>query len=107
VVVDALRERGLDVRYAAETDARSPDIDLRRLANDEQRIIVTEDFDFGDLLFRDRLASLGAIILFLPGLSPVERAKRLLDVVASSQLDFTNRLTIVEKRRVRQRALPG
>ena len=64
--VDALREAGIDIRYAAETDARSPDIDLLRRANDEERIIVT-----------------------------------------SSQFDFTNRLTIVEKRRVRQRVLPG
>ena len=106
-VVDALRVAGIDVRYAAETDSRSPDTDLLRLANDEARIIVTEDFDFGDLLFRDRLPSLGAIILFLPELGPGERAKRLLDVVNSSQLDFANKLTIVEKRRVRQRELPG
>jgi hypothetical protein len=59
------------------------------------------------LLFRDRLPSLGAIILFLPELSPGERAKRLLGVVNSSQLDFANKLTIVDKRRVRQREMPG
>jgi hypothetical protein len=59
------------------------------------------------LLFRGRLPSLGAIILFLPELSPGGRAKRLLGVVNSSQLDFANSQTIVEKRRVRQRELPG
>ncbi len=106
-VVEAMRESGIDVRYAAETDARSADTDLLSLANDEQRIVVTEDFDFGDLLFRDHLPAIGAIILFLPDLGPDDRAKRLLTVLGSADLDFCGKLTIIEKRRVRQRALPG
>lgn len=97
----------MDVRYAAETDAMSADSDLLSLANDEQRIIVTEDFDFGDLLFRDRLPVPGAVILYLPALGPSDRAKRLMAVLGVPDLVFEGRLTIIEKRRVRQRALPG
>ena len=106
VVVEAMRRVGLDVRYAAETDVRSPDSDLLAIANAEERIIVTEDFDFGDLLFRDRLPAVGAIIVFLPELLPDARADRLKSVMQSSELTFNGKLTIVEKRRVRQRALP-
>lgn len=105
-VVDAMRAAGLDVRYAAERDARSADTDLLSLANDEQRIVVTEDYDFGDLLFRDRLPAPGAVILFLPSLAPVDRAKRLMAVLQAAEIAFDGKLTIIEKRRVRQRALP-
>lgn len=70
-------------------------------------MIVTEDFDFGDLLFRDRLPAPGAVILFLPALVPIDRAKRLMAVFEAPDLVFDGKLTITEKRRVRQRALPG
>jgi len=106
-VVNAMRDAGLDVRYAAETDARSTDTDLLSLANEERRIIVTEDFDFGDLLFRDRLSAPGAVILFLPNLGPIDRAIRLLEVLQSAEIGFEGKLTIVERRRVRQRPLPA
>ena len=82
-VVEAMRHVGLDVCYAAETDARSSDTDLLAIANAEKRIIVTEDFDFGDLLFRNRLPAMGAIIVFLPTLVPDTRADRLTSVMRS------------------------
>jgi len=106
-LVNALRQAGHDVRYAAETDARSTDLNLLGLASAEQRIIVTEDFDFADLLFRDRLPALGAVILFLPALTPSDRAMRLLALIEVGDVALEGRLTIIEKRRVRQRALPA
>ncbi len=106
VVVEAMRGIGLDVRYATEMDARTSDTDLLELANAEDRIIVTEDFDFGDLFFRDRLPSKGAIIVFLPEFAPSTRANRLISVMQSPGLEFNDKLTIIEQRRVRQRALP-
>lgn len=105
-IVARLRDAGFDVRYAAETDARATDTDLLNLANTENRIIVTEDFDFGDLLFRDQLKAPGVIILFLPGLQPEARAERMLRILQSPDLDCSGKLTIVGPRRVRQRALP-
>ena len=81
-VVDRLRQEGHDVVYAAETHHRSTDEELLAIANAEDRIILTEDFDFGDLLVRDKLPSTGAIVLFMRYLdrfqrkwSPVSRPK--------------------------------
>ncbi|TPW08592.1 MAG: hypothetical protein FD124_334 [Alphaproteobacteria bacterium] len=104
-VVDRLRADGHDVRYAAETDHRAADEDLLRVANAEDRFIVTEDFDFGDMLIRDRLQAVGAIILYLPKLDPQERAARLAVVLAEPGFDPRGALAIVESRRVRQRKL--
>ena len=59
IVVARLRDLGFDVRYAAETDAQASDVDLLGIAHAETRIIVTEDFDFGELLIRRGLRAPG------------------------------------------------
>jgi len=105
-VVDALAQAGHDVRYAADSDRRAADVDLVRFAQTENRVIVTEDFDFGELLVRNRLRAPGAIILYLPKSSPAERAARLLKVLAAGTFDFVGHVTIVTARQMRQRPLP-
>lgn len=105
-VVEMLRGRGADVIYAAETAHRADDTSLLALATAEQRIVVTEDFDFGDLLIRDLLKGYGAIILFLPDADAIMRAARLKRVLDTPGFVAEGYLTIVSARRVRQRALP-
>jgi predicted nuclease of predicted toxin-antitoxin system len=105
-VAEALVQAGYDSRYAAETHRRATDVDLIALAQAENRILVTEDFDFGDLLIRDQFRAPGAIVLFLPRSSPQERARRLVSVLAAPGFEPASRLTIISARRVRQRALP-
>lgn len=104
-VVDRLRAAGHDVRSAAETDNRAADDQSLAVAHAEDRIVVTEDFDFGDLPVRDLLPASGVIILFLPKLDPQARAERLLTIPGDPGFDGRARLTIIETRRVRQRAL--
>ena len=104
-VVSALRKAGHDVRYAAETDASVSDRNLLQMATAEQRIVVTEDFDFGELLLRDRHASCGAIIMFLPQLTPAQRAERLLNALSTPGVEFRSAISVVEPRRLRQRLI--
>ena len=50
-----LIESGHDVLSAAERDPRATDEALLALAYEEQRVLVTEDKDFGELVFVRRL----------------------------------------------------
>ena len=104
-VVEALRTAGHDATYAADTNRRADDKVLVMLAQTEDRVIVTEDFDFGELLIRQQLKAPGAIVLHLPGTSPRERAARLIKVTQLKDITLVDRLTIVSARRVRQRPL--
>ena len=104
-VVERLRADGHDVRYAAETDRRAADVDLLALANAEDRIIITEDYDFADLLVRDRLPAVGAIILFLPKLAPEARADRLARLLGDTAFSPRGALVVVEQKRFRRRSL--
>ena len=50
-----LVDSGHDVLSALERDPRAADEELLTLALEEQRILVTEDKDFGELVFVRRL----------------------------------------------------
>lgn len=51
-----LTNLGHDVLSAWETDPRATDEELLALANQERRVLITEDKDFGELVFLRRLS---------------------------------------------------
>jgi hypothetical protein len=50
-VVTALRDAGHNVLAVAETSRGAPDRDVMLLARRERRVLITEDRDFGQLVF--------------------------------------------------------
>lgn len=56
-----LTDLGHDVRLVTDLDPRAPDEQIVRLAREEGRIILTEDKDFGELMFVQRLQHSGII----------------------------------------------
>jgi predicted nuclease of predicted toxin-antitoxin system len=63
VIVDWLRDTGHDVLYAAETRKQTSDTDLLAEAETQGYLMMTEDKDFGELIFRDHLNSHGVVLL--------------------------------------------
>ena len=66
-VVRALRAAGYDVLAIAEFTSRSDDAELIAQAYREHRILITEDKDFGWLVFVSNASSAGVILLRFPG----------------------------------------
>jgi len=62
-IVQWLREAGHNVLWAAEELGGAGDSDLLALGHREKRIILTNDRDFGELVFRRGSASVGVIFL--------------------------------------------
>lgn len=65
-VVRALRTAGHDVRAVAELAAGSDDSMIMEMAVREQRILLTEDKDFGQLVFAYSHQSCGVIFIRYP-----------------------------------------
>jgi predicted nuclease of predicted toxin-antitoxin system len=61
-LVAALRENGHDVVYIAEVAPRASDAEVLRLARDEARLLLTDDKDFGDLVFRQNWPVAGVVL---------------------------------------------
>ncbi len=57
----ALRSHGHDLLSALELDPRATDAELLEFAQANQRVIITEDKDFGELVFVRRLPHSGII----------------------------------------------
>jgi predicted nuclease of predicted toxin-antitoxin system len=66
-VADSLRDSGHDVTFAGDVDWRLPDRDMLSLAHGEQRIILTMDTDFGDLVYHSQQPHAGVLLLRMPG----------------------------------------
>jgi predicted nuclease of predicted toxin-antitoxin system len=63
LVVARLREAGYDVTYMAELAPSTPDADVIALAHREGRVLLTEDKDFGELVFRWNRPVPGLVLL--------------------------------------------
>ena len=59
LVVDGLRGDGHDVLYVREVARGSDDDTVLQMAADQQRILLTEDKDFGELVVRLKLPAHG------------------------------------------------
>ena len=66
-VVRALRDAGFDVLAICEFMPRSTDSDILKLSHAENRILLTEDKDFGWLVFVSHADSAGVVLIRFPG----------------------------------------
>jgi predicted nuclease of predicted toxin-antitoxin system len=73
VVVSALRAAGYETTYVAEDRPGLTDSAVLDTAIAENRILITADKDFGDLVFRQARRPLGVLLLRLAGLSPTRK----------------------------------
>ena len=65
-VVRALREKGHDVCAVCELTRRSVDREVIELAYRQGRVLLTEDKDFGQLVFASHAASAGVLLIRFP-----------------------------------------
>jgi predicted nuclease of predicted toxin-antitoxin system len=62
-LVASLRDFGHDVKYVIEQKTGSSDDEVLTIAYNEGRILLTEDKDFGELVYRFRKPSLGIVLI--------------------------------------------
>jgi predicted nuclease of predicted toxin-antitoxin system len=106
-LVGRLREAGHDVIYIVEHAPGSTDAEVIALADKEHRILLTEDKDFGDLVFRQRMPVPGLVLLRIEPEQHVLKWQRL-DAAINRFVDsFLGRYTVIEEARFRRRALNG
>jgi predicted nuclease of predicted toxin-antitoxin system len=105
--VDALRAAGHDVAAVTRENPGLADPRVLEQARVENRILITFDRDFGELVFaRGSPAFPGVIYLrFIPH-SPTEPAELLAELAARSDLTFAGFFTVLDRAHLRQRALP-
>ena len=101
-----LRQGGHDVLWIRETAPGSPDHDVLARAASEDRLLITFDKDFGELVFRrGAKASQGVVLFRISQPSAAAVAERVSNVLASRD-DWPGHFSVVEEFAIRMRRLP-
>ena len=104
-LVEALRQSRYDVLYVLELKPGATDDEVLALAFDQRRILLTEDKDFGELVYRLKKPAHG-IILIRIGVkkrsSKWPRIKKLLDAYPER---CTGRFVVIDENKFRFRPL--
>ena len=106
-VISVLRDSGHQVTAIRNLAPGAPDEDVLQLALDSGVPLVTEDLDFGEMVFRQNLTSAGVIMLRLPGLSNARKAIILLNVLHEHHERIPGAFLVVSPGAVRIRRSTG
>jgi predicted nuclease of predicted toxin-antitoxin system len=91
------------IRVGAEHPGGIPDRQVLSLAVAEQRILITDDRDFGELVFKEHLPHTGVIYLRLGDYAPLATKIARLDYVLTRYGDQLEQFITVTPHRVRVR----
>ncbi len=104
-MVADLRADDHDVLYAKESLRGAVDEVILATAESEGRILLTEDKDFGELVFRLHLSTQGVILLRFDVSERHLRSPRLRDIIAHMAEQLPGKFIFLDGRKVRVRSL--
>lgn len=102
-VASYLRGAGHDVLAVADIMFQAADEDVLSKAVGDGRILVTNDKDFGELVFRDRRKHSGIVLLRLEDESPANRVRVMQSLLQRHADRLSGRFTVATERSVRIR----
>jgi predicted nuclease of predicted toxin-antitoxin system len=104
-IVDQLRDDGHSAWYVMEMSPSITDDEVLQLANTQSAYLLTADKDFGELVFRQNLASHGVILIRLSGTKAGIKAKIVSSAITSHKDELSGNFTVIQKSRIRIRKL--
>jgi predicted nuclease of predicted toxin-antitoxin system len=104
-IVEHLRLSGVDIISIVDIDPRAKDPMVLREAALRQRVLLTADYDFGELNFRDHLPALGIVIVALNRLRTSMHGPIVLNALEAHRSDLIGGFLNIEPGRTRMRRL--
>lgn len=108
VSIGLLRNAGHDVASVIEETPGDKDRDILKRAHEENRIVLTFDRDYGELIYRHMVFIPAGLVYFRFNPStPEEPADILLNIIEKGRVPILDRFTVVERGRIRQKIFYG
>ena len=105
--VAALRAAGHDVAWVRVDQPGSAGRDVLARAQEEARILLTFDKDFGELAWRERLPAASGVVLFRFPMPPPTDVGRVIVDIVNARADWAGHFSVIEIDRIRMRPLPS
>ena len=104
-VAKFLKEEDYDTVYIGTDDKGIEDSEIMKKAVEENRIIITNDKDFGELAIRQKRKSKGILILRLQIETPENKIKTIKNVLEEHKDKLENNLVIAKENQIKTRNL--
>ena len=105
LLVHGLRSDRHDVLYVKETAPGADDQTVVQLATSQQRILLTEDKDFGELVVRLKVPAYGVVLLRINPADTALKLARLRDLLTHHALRLPAAFVVVDEFKARFRPL--
>ncbi len=99
--IQAMRNEGYDVSAIVETNSGVDDEAVLKIANDEARILLTCDKDFGELVFRLKLIHSGIILFRVPDVSTELKISFLINCLKNHFGKLALSFTVISSQKIR------
>ncbi len=103
--INALRKDGHDILWIRAEAPGSTDVEVMALAQEQDRVLITFDKDFGELAFRSKQPAACGIILFRVPMTSAAYIAHVLVKAIGSRSDWKGHFAVVERDRIRMRPL--
>ncbi|MHB8338567.1 MAG: DUF5615 family PIN-like protein [Ignavibacteriaceae bacterium] len=104
-IVKYLRDLGFDTKFVSELFPSCDDIFIMETAYQEKRIIITNDKDFGYLIFRSSLQALAIILLRFNDESPTLKINAINTILSLPEEKVLNHFIVASEDKIRIRPL--
>lgn len=105
-IIEALRQNSFDVLAISENFPSTTDEKVLELANLENRVLLTADKDFGELVFRLNRAHSGVVLIRLAGVSPLEKSQLVVRAFIKYGDGLIDSFTVIQTGLIRSRKRP-
>jgi predicted nuclease of predicted toxin-antitoxin system len=103
IIVEKLRAQTHSVLYIKEEHPGISDNEVLSIAESKKYILITQDKDFGELVYRVKLLHSGVVLLRLSGMKSIDKAKLVVDVIEAHQSEIPQSFTVINKNHVKIR----
>lgn len=100
-IVDYLSGKGHDVKWIPSYNCEIVDEMLLSIANDEKRILITNDKDFGELIFLQKKLSTGIILLRVKGQRVKDKLVMIKKLLQYYSDKIQNHFVIITNKKIR------
>lgn len=101
--VTKLRKLEYDISSIAENNPGITDTEVLTIAFDQQRILITNDKDFGELVYRIKLPHKGIILFRLSEENAQSKYKSFIKIMKKYQDKVANSFVVVTDKKIRIR----